>query len=142
MKKIQKIQLCLSLHKHNIFSFFLNPKVRRGELVAVVGVVGAGKSSLLAAILGEMAALKGRVRVGAGGRRKAYVAQQAWIQNLTIRDSVPGPDPPDPHVFGPPRSTSQRYGSGSGSGSGSFCHAKIVRNLDSYYFVTLFDFLS
>ncbi len=96
--------------------------MRRGELVAVVGVVGAGKSSLLAAILGEMAALKGRVRVGAGGRRKAYVAQQAWIQNLTIRDSVP--DPPDPHVFGPPGSgsTSQRYG----SGSGSFYHAKTV----------------
>jgi hypothetical protein len=65
----------------------------------------------------------------------------------------PDPDPPDPHVFGPSgsRSTSQRYGSGSGScsgsGSGSFYHhAKIVRKtlieVDSYYFVTLFDFLS
>jgi hypothetical protein len=43
--------------------------------------------------------------------------------------SVPDPDLPDPHVFGPPR-------------SGSFYHyAKIVgKNLDSYYFVTLFDF--
>ncbi len=45
--------------------------------------------------------------------------------------SVADPDPPDPHVFGPPGSgsTSQRYGSGSGSGSGSFYHhhAKIVR---------------
>ncbi len=31
----------------------------------------------------------------------------------------PNPDPPDPHVFGPPGSGSicQRYGSGSGSGS-------------------------
>ncbi len=54
----------------------------------------------------------------------------------------------DPHVFGLPGSgsTSQRYGSGSCSGSGSFYHhAKIVpgkKNLDSYYFVTLFDFLS
>jgi hypothetical protein len=56
------------------------------------------------------------------------------------------PDPPDPRVFWPPGSgsTSQRYGSGSGSGSGSFYHhAKIIRkNLESYYFVTLFDFLS
>ena len=57
------------------------------------------------------------------------------------------PDP-DPHVFGPPGSgsTSQRYGSGSGScsGSGSFYHHAIIvkKNLDSYYFVTLFDFLS
>jgi hypothetical protein len=40
----------------------------------------------------------------------------------------PNPDPPDPHVFGPPGSTGQRYGSGSGSRSGSFYHqAKIVR---------------
>ncbi len=54
----------------------------------------------------------------------------------------PDPDPPDPHVFGPPGSgsTSQRYGSGSGS---FYTHAKIVKkNLDSFYFVTLFDFLS
>jgi hypothetical protein len=51
----------------------------------------------------------------------------------------------DPHVFGPSGSgsTSQRYGSGSGSGVGSFYHhAKIVKNLDSYDFVTIFDFLS
>jgi hypothetical protein len=33
--------------------------------------------------------------------------------------SVADPDPPDPHVFGPPRSGS---GSCSGSGSGSFRH--------------------
>jgi hypothetical protein len=42
----------------------------------------------------------------------------------TVISSVP--DPPDPHVFGPPGSGSiwQRYG----SGSGSFYHqAKIVR---------------
>ncbi len=34
-----------------------------------------------------------------------------------VQASVPDPDPPDPHVFGPPGygSTSQRYGSGSGS---------------------------
>jgi hypothetical protein len=70
--------------------------------------------------------------------------------DLLVRGSVADPDPPDPHVFGPPGSgsgsTGQRYGSGSGScfGSGSFYyHAKIVKkNLDSYYFVTLFDFLS
>jgi hypothetical protein len=72
--------------------------------------------------------------------------------NIAIYSSVADPDPdtPDPHVFGPPGSgsTSQRNGSGSGScsgsGSGSFYHhAKIVRKtFDSYYFVSLFDFLS
>jgi hypothetical protein len=46
----------------------------------------------------------------------------------TLFGSVPDPDPPDPHVFGPPGSgsgsASQRYGSGSGS---FYHHAKIVR---------------
>jgi hypothetical protein len=63
-----------------------------------------------------------------------------------IQSSVvdPDPDPPDPRVFGPPGSgsTSQRYGCGSGSGS-FYQHAKnSKKNLDSYYFVTLFDFIS
>jgi hypothetical protein len=48
------------------------------------------------------------------------------IKHETILTSVadPDPDPPDPHVFGPPGSgsTSQRYGSGS-----FYHHAKIVR---------------
>jgi hypothetical protein len=49
---------------------------------------------------------------------------------LLVKSSVP--DPPDPHVFGPPGSGSSSYGSGtasgSGSESGSFYHqAKIVR---------------
>ncbi len=52
-----------------------------------------------------------------------------WIYFFAIRcacknSSVADPDPPDPHVFGPSGSTSQRYG----SGSGSFYHdAQIVR---------------
>jgi hypothetical protein len=53
---------------------------------------------------------------------------------LLVKSSVSDPDPPDPHVVGPPGSgsSSQSYGSGtgsvSGSGSGSFYHqAKIVR---------------
>jgi hypothetical protein len=46
--------------------------------------------------------------------------------------SVADPDPPDPHVFGPPGygsgCISQRYGSGFDSGSGSFYHqAKLLR---------------
>jgi hypothetical protein len=50
----------------------------------------------------------------------------------SVPDSNPNPDPPDPHVFGPPGSgpIGQRYGSGSGSESGSFYHqAKIVRKI-------------
>ncbi len=51
----------------------------------------------------------------------------------SVADPNQDPDPPDPHVLGPPGSgsISQRYGSGfgTGTGSGSFYHqAKIIRN--------------
>ena len=39
--------------------FSINVDVKEGQLVAVVGPVGAGKSSLLSAVLGEMQKLKG-----------------------------------------------------------------------------------
>ena len=38
-------------------------RVARGSLMAVVGTVGSGKSSLLSALLGEMEKLAGRVNV-------------------------------------------------------------------------------
>ena len=41
----------------------VNLEVEQGELVAVVGVVGSGKSSLLSAILGEMETLQGTVSI-------------------------------------------------------------------------------
>ncbi|KAK3589166.1 hypothetical protein CHS0354_018871 [Potamilus streckersoni] len=56
-----------------------------GSLVAVVGQVGSGKSSLISAILGEMEKLKGQVNVKGS---LAYVPQQAWIQNATIQDNI------------------------------------------------------
>jgi ABC-type bacteriocin/lantibiotic exporter with double-glycine peptidase domain len=39
----------------------INMEVRRGELVAVVGTVGSGKSSLLSCIMGEMEKISGTV---------------------------------------------------------------------------------
>lgn len=41
----------------------INLKIPSGKLVAVVGQVGSGKSSLLSALLGEMDKLSGRVNV-------------------------------------------------------------------------------
>jgi hypothetical protein len=65
------------------------------------------------------------------------------LLDLTIHVNSSVPDP-DPHVFGPSGSgsTSQRYGSGSGTGPFFYHAKKSKKNLDSYYFVTLFDFLS
>ncbi|KAG9334968.1 hypothetical protein JZ751_006191, partial [Albula glossodonta] len=60
-------------------------RVPRGSLVAVVGHVGSGKSSLLSAMLGEMEKRSGNVLVKGA---VAYVPQQAWIQNATLRDNI------------------------------------------------------
>ncbi|XP_066291271.1 multidrug resistance-associated protein 1-like isoform X7 [Branchiostoma lanceolatum] len=63
----------------------INFAVPDGSLVAVVGQVGAGKSSLLSALLGEMEKQQGYVAVRGS---TAYVPQQAWIQNATLRDNI------------------------------------------------------
>ncbi|CAB3223737.1 unnamed protein product [Arctia plantaginis] len=63
----------------------LNVRIPRGALVAVVGAVGSGKSSLLAALLGEMDKLSGRVNVKGD---ISYVTQQAWIQNATVQNNI------------------------------------------------------
>lgn len=59
----------------------INMRVERGSLVAVVGRVGAGKSSLLMGLLGEMRKISGTVRFGG---RLAYCSQIAWIQNASV----------------------------------------------------------
>ncbi|XP_060076556.1 multidrug resistance-associated protein 1-like [Ylistrum balloti] len=59
--------------------------IGEGELVAVVGLVGSGKSSLLSALLGEMSRIHGRVALKG---TTAYVPQEAWIQNMTLKDNV------------------------------------------------------
>ncbi|XP_074015050.1 ATP-binding cassette sub-family C member 2 isoform X2 [Numenius arquata] len=56
-----------------------------GSLVAVVGAVGSGKSSLVSALLGEMENIKGHINIQGS---LAYVPQQAWIQNATLKDNI------------------------------------------------------
>ncbi|NXT80894.1 MRP4 protein, partial [Zapornia atra] len=59
--------------------------VRRGELLAVIGPVGAGKSSLLSAVLGELPKDKGLLTVNG---RVAYVSQQPWVFSGTVRSNI------------------------------------------------------
>ncbi|XP_010618468.1 canalicular multispecific organic anion transporter 2 isoform X1 [Fukomys damarensis] len=63
----------------------LDIQVLKGTLVAVVGPVGCGKSSLVSALLGEMEKLEGTVSVQGS---VAYVTQQAWIQNCTLQENI------------------------------------------------------
>ena len=62
-------------------------RIPKGSLVAIVGSVGSGKSSFLYSLLGEMEHLSGTINVS-GDQSIAYVAQQAWIQNNTVRDNI------------------------------------------------------
>ncbi|XP_037804336.1 multidrug resistance-associated protein 1-like [Penaeus monodon] len=63
----------------------INLEIGHKKLVAVVGSVGAGKSSLISALLGEMKKVEGKVVVNG---RMAYVSQQAWLQNATLRENI------------------------------------------------------
>lgn len=60
-------------------------QVKAQELVAVIGSVGAGKSSLLSGILGDLNIVSGECEVDGS---IAYCSQTPWIQNMSLRDNV------------------------------------------------------
>lgn len=61
-------------------------EVKKGKLVAIVGPVGSGKSSLVSGLLGEMHKLNdGLINING---QTAYVPQQAWIQNQTLKNNI------------------------------------------------------
>ncbi|RWW86645.1 hypothetical protein BHE74_00004564 [Ensete ventricosum] len=63
----------------------LNFRVLQGMKVAVCGIVGSGKSSLLSCLLGEVPKISGTV--GLCGTT-AYVPQSPWIQSGKIQDNI------------------------------------------------------
>lgn len=63
----------------------LDLTVARNELVGVIGGVGSGKTSLLAALAGDMRKTSGFVTFGAS---RAFCPQYAWLQNATVRDNI------------------------------------------------------
>ncbi|CAH1793470.1 unnamed protein product [Owenia fusiformis] len=63
----------------------VNMRIPEGKLVAVVGMVGCGKSSLISALLGDMEVMKGSISLRGS---VAYVPQQAWIQFNTLKNNI------------------------------------------------------
>nr|CCA18266.1 MultidrugResistance like protein 1 putative [Albugo laibachii Nc14] len=63
----------------------INLEARPGDLIAIVGHVGEGKSTLLSGILGDARASRGSVSLRGS---VCYVAQQPFIQNASIRDNI------------------------------------------------------
>nr|CAD7203693.1 unnamed protein product [Timema douglasi] len=64
--------------------------VNKGKLVAIIGQVGSGKSSLLQAILGELPISSGSCLVNGS---LSYACQEPWVFAATIRQNI---------VFGTP----------------------------------------
>ena len=63
----------------------INLTVKKGELLAVLGKVGDGKTSLLSAILGEMYRSDGEVTIRG---RTAYFSQGGWCMGASVRDNI------------------------------------------------------
>nr|XP_039334316.1 multidrug resistance-associated protein 6 isoform X2 [Saimiri boliviensis boliviensis] len=63
----------------------INLTVPQGCLLAVVGPVGAGKSSLLSALLGELSKVEGFISIKGS---VAYMPQEAWVQNTSVVENV------------------------------------------------------
>ena len=59
--------------------------VSRGTVCAVVGPVGCGKSAMISGLLGELYSKEGKIAINGN---VAYVSQQAWIQNMTLKDNI------------------------------------------------------
>uniref|UniRef100_A0A8B9GHU7 Multidrug resistance-associated protein 7 n=1 Tax=Amazona collaria TaxID=241587 RepID=A0A8B9GHU7_9PSIT len=71
----------LQLHIENL-------SVRKGMLLGVIGKVGSGKSSLLAAIAGELIKQGGQVYVSDLEQGFGFATQEPWIQFTTVRENI------------------------------------------------------
>jgi ATP-binding cassette subfamily C (CFTR/MRP) protein 1 len=74
----------------------INFNANKGELTCIVGRVGAGKSSLLQALLGDLWKINGEVVVRG---RIAYAAQSAWIMNASVKENIVFGHRWDPHFY-------------------------------------------
>jgi ABC-type multidrug transport system fused ATPase/permease subunit len=74
----------------------INFNANKGELTCIVGRVGAGKSSLLQALLGDLWKISGDVMVRG---RIAYAAQSAWIMNASVKENIVFGHRWDPHFY-------------------------------------------
>lgn len=59
--------------------------IQRDELIAVIGTVGSGKSSLLSALAGDMRLTDGTAHLSTS---RAFCPQYTWIQNAPLRSNI------------------------------------------------------
>ncbi|KAK8730961.1 hypothetical protein OTU49_007721 [Cherax quadricarinatus] len=66
----------------------VNIQLSKGQVVAIVGRVGSGKTSIINALLAEMAKSHGVVAVAALHNGFGLATQRPWIQNGSIKDNI------------------------------------------------------
>ncbi|EDW89496.2 probable multidrug resistance-associated protein lethal(2)03659 [Drosophila yakuba] len=74
----------------------INLQIKPGSVVAIIGLTGSGKSSLIQTILGELKAESGQLKVNGS---VSYASQESWLFSGTVRQNI---------LFGQPLD-SQRY---------------------------------
>nr|CAB3219632.1 multidrug resistance-associated protein 7-like [Phallusia mammillata] len=62
--------------------------IEKGQFIGIMGQVGAGKTSLLSALCGELDKLCGNISVEGHKDGLAYVTQEPWIQHATIKENI------------------------------------------------------
>uniref|UniRef100_A0A2C9JNJ0 Uncharacterized protein n=1 Tax=Biomphalaria glabrata TaxID=6526 RepID=A0A2C9JNJ0_BIOGL len=70
---------------HSFSLKYISLQIKKGELLAVVGVVGSGKSSLMMALIGELPYEIGQIAVNG---RLSYCGQTNWVFSGTVRENI------------------------------------------------------
>ncbi|XP_071820242.1 ATP-binding cassette sub-family C member 4-like [Apostichopus japonicus] len=85
--KIEAKGVCCSWNEETIANTLkdISFVVKSGQLTAVVGPVGCGKSSLLMSIIKELPVKKGSLKVGGS---VSFAAQQPWVFSGTVRENI------------------------------------------------------
>ncbi|XP_071872525.1 probable multidrug resistance-associated protein lethal(2)03659 isoform X2 [Bombus fervidus] len=74
----------------------VNLEIQKGKIYAIIGMVGAGKSSFLSAILGEIEVTGGHVKVNGS---LSYAGQEAWVFGSTVRQNILFGQPYDRELY-------------------------------------------
>lgn len=82
---IRDATLSWNRHENKTVLNDINFSATKGELSCIVGRVGAGKSSFLQSILGDLFKVKGEIRVHG---TVAYASQSPWIMNATVKENI------------------------------------------------------
>jgi len=96
---LQIENLAFNYNEHQKVIQDLSLTLKKGQSLAVVGPVGSGKSTLLHLLMSELRPSQGEVLFSNDMQSKAYVPQDAYIVNSSLRENL---------IFGKPNTTEKQ----------------------------------